>query len=128
MDNNQKDLMMQSQSLSDEQKHWLISLSGYLSMQNGYSLDCLLHKSDTFALEAIVRGNQKVLTNSYGINNKAEFVETLNTLTDTMRSEHFREFLVKSVRADLYAERKNLQCFCMPFRFNGSSHTILFTG
>ena len=64
MDNSQADLMLKSQSLTNKQKHWLISLSGYLSMQNGYSLDCLLHKSKTYPLQAIINGNIKVLKNS----------------------------------------------------------------
>lgn len=104
MDNNLEDLMLQSQSLTDEQKRWLISLSGYLSMQNGYSLDCLLHKSETYPLQAIINGNVKVLKNSYGIHTKADLVETLNIFLDTARSSEFMNRLIESVRYDLFIE------------------------
>ena len=104
MHNKQEDLMLQSQSLTDEQKQWLISLSGYLSMQNGYALDCLLHKSETYPLQAIINGNVKVLKNSYDIHSKADLVETLNVFTDTARSDQFMNSLIQSVRHDLYIE------------------------
>ena len=105
MDNSQADLMLKSQSLTNKQKQWLISLSGYLSMQNGYSLDCLLHKSKTYPLQAIVNGNIKVLKNGYDIYSKVDLVETLDVFTNTARSGQFMNCLVQSVRHDLYIER-----------------------
>ncbi|WP_426357542.1 DUF1266 domain-containing protein [Pseudocolwellia sp. HL-MZ19] len=91
--------------LSQEQKQWLLSLSGHLSMQNGYSLDSLVNTNKNYTQEGIIRGNQSVLKNAYGVNSKEDLINTFDAFCNTNRSQHFMMCMAEHVRQDLISKR-----------------------
>ena len=95
-------------TLSTEQKLWLLSLSGHLSMQNGYSLDCLVNKNKKYTQDAIIRGNQMVLKNGYGINSKEDLINTFDIFCNTSKSQNFMACMAEHVRYDLLAKRYHI--------------------
>lgn len=90
-------------TLSPEQKLWLISLSGHLSMQNGYSLNTLKHHNKNYTDESVANGNLSILDNAYGVTTKEELIETLNVFYNTSNSQVFMSCMAELTRNDLLA-------------------------
>ncbi|NLV00506.1 hypothetical protein B6N13_20780 [Marinomonas sp. UCMA 3892] len=116
----ENEILLPSEPLTAEQKLWLISLSSFLSLPNSYSLDSLENKSEKYTPEAIIAGNSKVLKNSYGINDKNEFIDTLDIFCGTARSQEFMYLMKEWAKPDLYAKR----LFGNPHKYKGTEVEI----
>ncbi|MGO3345661.1 MAG: DUF1266 domain-containing protein [Marinomonas sp.] len=93
--------------LSPAQQQWLLSLSGYLSMQNGFSLDELTHHHKNFTDEQIAEGNVSILKDAYGVTTKEELINSLQFFCDTPQNQAFIKCLADFTTMDFYGiERK----------------------
>ena len=85
--------------LTSTEQSWLISLSAYLSTQNGYPIEqlTLTEKNEPHIIESIT----KMLKRDYGISNKKDLIETLNWLCETQSSKSFMNCVKLFTREDL---------------------------